>query len=85
MPVSVTSTSISAGPQIRANARRPTFELSATMMTLRAWRPMSWLMLASPSWWAVAPATGSIPSTPRIATSRVTCSSTPVASGPVSS
>ena len=42
-------------------------------------------MLASPSWCAVAPATASMPSTPRIAMSSVTCSSTPVASGPVSS
>ena len=34
---------------------------------------------------AVAPATASMPSTPRNAMSSVTCSSTPVASGPVSS
>ena len=85
MPPSVTRTSISAGVQIRANARWPTLELSATMTTLRAFRPISRLMLASPSWCAVAPATASIASTPRKAMSSVTCSSTPVASGPVSS
>ena len=85
IPASVTRTSISAGVQIRAKARCPTLELSATMITWRACRPISRLMLASPSWCAVAPATASIPSTPRMATSSVTCSSTPVASGPVSS
>ncbi len=49
IPVSVTSVSISAGPQITANARCPTLELSATTTTLRACLPISRLMLASPS------------------------------------
>ena len=77
--------STSAAAQILANARRPTLELSAATTTWAARSASSRAVLASPSWCAMAPATASIPSTPRNAMSRVTCSRTPVASGPVSS
>jgi Histidine kinase-like ATPase domain len=85
MPASATRVSISRAVQIRANARRPALELSATIATRLACRAISRLMLASPSCCAVAPAAASIAPTPRIATSRATYSSTPVASGLVSS
>jgi len=43
-----------ADAQIRAKARRPTFELSAATTTRPARLAISRLMLASPSWCAVA-------------------------------
>ena len=79
-----TTTEVARALAVRAdlNSGAPSLAVTTTWAARAA---MSRLVLASPSWCAVAPATASIPSTPRNAMSRVTCSRTPVASGPVSS
>ena len=53
--LSVTSMSMSSTGQMRAKARRPSLEESATTTTCSARRANARLMLASPSCWAVAP------------------------------
>src|SRR5690606_3577865 len=82
---SVTRVSISSMGQMRENARFPSFEESATTTTWAARLISRWLTAASPSWCAEAPSSTSSASTPRKAMSSVTCSSTPEASGPISS